>query len=159
VSSGAIRRPPPMSESSSGRGGEEARGARSGAGHPDPADLARVAEGEYDAGRDADLVTHIRGCAMCRAAIDHDRRVMAALAVASVPPPDLLERIRARRAAGESPILPVPAADELAPPDAEREVAGRDLTAAGAGDAAAGEPGEVAEREPRGPSPPDEPPA
>lgn len=79
-------------------------------GHPALLDLHRIADGDFHAESDAQLVAHVRTCVMCRREIEDARRVTAALSLLSHPPNELFDRIRARRAAGERVILPSDAA-------------------------------------------------
>ncbi|HEV7586936.1 MAG TPA: TlpA disulfide reductase family protein [Longimicrobium sp.] len=60
---------------------------------------------------DPRLAAHLLRCARCRRAVDHVRALRDAARSAPVPPPaaDALERILARRAAGDRVILPVAA--------------------------------------------------
>ena len=67
--------------------------------HPSEADLQRYVDGEIVPERDRMLVEHVEGCLICADEIDRLRNSAAALALTSVPPPDLFERIRAKRAA------------------------------------------------------------
>jgi hypothetical protein len=55
--------------------------------------------------RDA-LRAHLEGCRACRDEVERARRAVAALSLTSSPPAELLERVRARRAAGERVLLP-----------------------------------------------------
>src|SRR5687768_10725283 len=81
--------------------------------HPDADDLQRWVDGPPDAARDGAIAAHVASCAACRDTISRLRSVDAALALASPPPADLLDRIRARRLERAHVILPaVPGADE-----------------------------------------------
>src|ERR671926_1079797 len=84
--------------------------------HPGPDDLQRCADGDIDPAHDAALVAHVESCATCRSEIEAMRRVTALLSLSSTPPPDLFERIKARRASGERMLLPRVGPVEEEPP-------------------------------------------
>lgn len=83
--------------------------------HPRFATLARFAAGEPGDDARPRLAAHLQGCARCRGTVASLRRASADARQAPVPAPgeDALERILARRAAGERVILP--AAEPAAP--------------------------------------------
>jgi len=56
--------------------------------------------------REAGLIAHVEACAQCRFEIHRLRQLTALLCLSCAPPADLLERIRARRDAGERVVLP-----------------------------------------------------
>lgn len=76
--------------------------------HPRFTTLARLADGELDDDARARLDAHLQGCERCRGTVAALRRAGADARQAPVPAPpaDALERILARRAAGERVILP-----------------------------------------------------
>jgi peroxiredoxin len=88
--------------------------------HPRFTSLARFSAGELDDPARARLAAHLAGCARCRETVASLRRADAAAREAPVPAPpaDALERVLARRAAGERVILP--AAEPQAPPRGRR---------------------------------------
>jgi hypothetical protein len=85
--------------------------------HPAPNDVQRLVDGVLDPQRDAALIAHVEACATCRAEVERVRCAAAALALATRPPADLLDRIRSRRLASERVILPIDG-DGPAAPDA-----------------------------------------
>jgi RNA polymerase sigma factor (sigma-70 family) len=74
--------------------------------HPEPEDLQRYADGAIVPVREAGLIAHVEACAQCRFEIHRLRQLTALLCLSCAPPADLLERIRARRDAGERVVLP-----------------------------------------------------
>lgn len=87
--------------------------------HPRFTLLARYAEGESKNPTRAKVGSHLRGCAACRATVAELRELAAAAASAPAPPTPAgaLDRVLARRAAGERVILPTETAtrDRRAP--------------------------------------------
>jgi hypothetical protein len=79
--------------------------------------MQRLVDGVLDPRRGAALVAHVEACATCRAEVERVRRTAAALALATRPPADLLDRIHSRRLASERVILPIDG-DGPAAPDA-----------------------------------------
>src|SRR5688572_8703656 len=75
--------------------------------HADPEELERYVDDALEPARLAVVARHLAACADCRAEVERLRRSVAAMSLASRPPADLLDRIRARRAANERVILPV----------------------------------------------------
>jgi hypothetical protein len=80
--------------------------------HPTLDDVQRYVDDVLDPARDAGIAVHVTSCPSCRADVERLRAVTAALALASAPPANLLERIQARRRANELVILPRPTTDE-----------------------------------------------
>lgn len=88
--------------------------------HPRFTSLARYAAGGPDDRDRARIAAHLAACARCRESVASLRRADAAAREAHVPAPPAgaLERVLARRAAGERVILP--AAEPQAPPRRRR---------------------------------------
>jgi anti-sigma factor RsiW len=101
---------------------------RVGVGHPGARRLDAYVDARLDAASRAGVARHLTRCEACRNDVADMRRVgelaRAAAAVAPALPPGSLERVLARRAAGERAILPVtdamPAAEERAHPHGPR---------------------------------------
>ena len=74
--------------------------------HPEAMDLQRFADGDIVSARDESLIRHVERCDTCAAEVERLRNSAAALALASQPPDDLYDRIKARRARGERVLLP-----------------------------------------------------
>jgi peroxiredoxin len=87
--------------------------------HPTFETLSRYVDRELERGRHERVAAHLASCARCRATIRfvHELRAVARALPVPDPAEDALERILARRAAGERVILPVsgPVAVEPAP--------------------------------------------
>ncbi|MBI4546286.1 MAG: zf-HC2 domain-containing protein, partial [Gemmatimonadetes bacterium] len=77
--------------------------------HPTFRQLNRYADGELGEPRRARVAGHLAGCARCRGTVSFVRELREAARTLPVPalPQDALDRIRARRAAGERVILPL----------------------------------------------------
>jgi hypothetical protein len=86
-------------------------------GHPDFARLSAFEDGEVHGARRDRTARHLAACARCRAELASIRALRARAAAATVlpVPPDALERILARRAAGERIIPPAAAGLAAAP--------------------------------------------
>ena len=101
---------------------------RVGVGHPGARRLDAYVDARLDAASRAGVARHLTRCEACRNDVADMRRVgelaRAAAAVAPALPQGSLERVLARRAAGERAILPVtdatPAAEERAHPHGPR---------------------------------------
>ncbi|HET7462347.1 MAG TPA: hypothetical protein VFJ82_13925, partial [Longimicrobium sp.] len=89
--------------------------------HPRVATLSRHADGAAPGPR---LAAHLLRCPRCRAAVDEMRALAESARAAPVPlpAPDALERILARRAAGERVLLPADPAPAARPRVARRGV-------------------------------------